>query len=59
MLQVWLFVRWQKRPTLEAAAPRPPTAEADATGGGPLNRLRRRREKRVSAYGRPVTTEAT
>jgi len=57
-LQVWLFVRWQKRPTLEAAAAATED-EADATGGGPLHRLRRRREKRVSAYGRPVTTEAT
>jgi hypothetical protein len=53
-LQVWLFVRWQKRPAYE------PDTEAAATdvesGGGPLSRLRRRREKRTSAYGRPVTT---
>ena len=29
---------------------------ASRNRGGPLSRLRRRREKRVSAYGRPVTT---
>jgi hypothetical protein len=58
-LQVWLFVRWQKRPAHDAVAAEPSETEGDATGGGPLNRLRRRREKRVSAYGRPVTTEAT
>jgi len=60
VLQVWLFVRWQKRPTIEQAAAK--AAESDGgeePGGGPLARLRRRREKRVSAYGRPVTTEAT
>jgi hypothetical protein len=55
VLQVWLTVRWQKRPALE------PAAEGEATDGepveaGPLARLLRRREKRVSAYGRPVTT---
>ena len=54
VLQVWLTVRWQKRPVLE------PAAESEAVeaepGGGPMARLLRRREKRVSAYGRPVTT---
>jgi hypothetical protein len=53
VLQVWLTVRWQKRPALE------PAAEGEATEPvepGPLARLLRRREKRVSAYGRPVTT---
>jgi len=54
VLQVWLFSRWQKRPVLE------PVADAETTeaepSGGPLARLLRRREKRVSAYGRPVTT---
>ena len=55
VLQVWLFVRWQKRPALE------PAAEGEASDAGPtevrpLARLLRRREKRVSAYGRPVTT---
>jgi hypothetical protein len=61
VLQVWLFIRWQKRPTIEAAAAKAAESEGEgaATGGGPLARLRRRREKRVSAYGRPVTTEAT
>jgi hypothetical protein len=59
VLQVWLFVRWQKRPTIEAAAAKAAESDGEETGGGPLARLRRRREKRVSAYGRPVTTEAT
>ena len=57
VLQVWLFVRWQKRPAHDAAA----AAAADdteASSGGPLARLRRRRDKRTSAYGRPVTTTA-
>ena len=59
VLQVWLFVLWQKRPALELAAVSDDT-DTEATGedsrGGPLARLLRRREKRVSAYGRPVTT---
>ena len=54
VLQVKMFSLWQKRPVLDAdgevAAP-----EAEP-GGGPFSRLLRRREKRVSAYGRPVTT---
>jgi hypothetical protein len=54
VLQVWLFVRWQKRPVLEPAA-EGETAETESSAG-PLARLLRRREKRVSAYGRPVTT---
>jgi hypothetical protein len=57
VLQVWLFVKWQKRPALEAAdASETTETEAGPTGSGPLARLLRRREKRVSAYGRPVTT---
>ena len=56
VLQVWLFVRWQKRPALEPAADGETGATDSASGGGPLARLMRRREKRVSAYGRPVTT---
>ena len=55
VLQVWLIVRWQKRPALEPGA-ESEAAEAESTGGGPMARLLRRREKRVSAYGRPVTT---
>ena len=55
VLQVWLFVRWQKRPALEADHAE--TSEGEPrTSGGPLSRLLRRREKRTSAYGRPVTT---
>jgi hypothetical protein len=55
VLQVWLVVKWQKRPALEPAAAGEP-ADAESTEGGPLARLLRRRAKRVSAYGRPVTT---
>jgi hypothetical protein len=54
-LQVWLFVRWQKRPAYEPAS-EAVAADDESAPGGPLSRLRRRREKRVSAYGRPVTT---
>jgi hypothetical protein len=54
-LQVWLFVRWQKRPAYEPDA-EAVAADDESAPGGPLSRLRRRREKRVSAYGRPVTT---
>ena len=57
VLQVWMFSRWQKRPVLEAAESE--TVEPEPTRGGPLARLLRRREKRVSAYGRPVTTSET
>ena len=60
VLQVWLFARWQKRPVLETATAGETaddqTAGTDSGRGGPLARLLRRREKRVSAYGRPVTT---
>jgi len=55
VLQVLMFSRWQKRPVLEADG-ESETAETAASGGGPLTRLLRRRDKRVSAYGRPVTT---
>jgi hypothetical protein len=54
VLQVWLIARWQKRPVLEPAADA--ETEETQTSAGPLARLLRRREKRVSAYGRPVTT---
>jgi hypothetical protein len=56
VLQVWLFVRWQKRPVAEAAPAEPEAVEEQPTGGSPFERLRRRRASRVSAYGRPVTT---
>jgi hypothetical protein len=55
VLQVWLFVRWQKRPAFDAAV-EAAVSDSGSEAGGPLSRLRRRREKRVSAYGRPVTT---
>src|SRR4029079_16546422 len=48
VLQVWLIVKWQKRPVLEPGA-EGEAAEAESTFGGPLARLTRRREKRVSA----------
>ena len=54
-LQIYMFSRWQKRPVLEPSA-ETETSEAPSESGGPLSRLLRRREKRVSAYGRPVTT---
>ena len=52
-LQVWLFVRWQKRPRSE------PDAETVHRGAGGRRRSAHAcagAEKRVSAYGRPVTT---
>jgi hypothetical protein len=53
-IQLIMFARWQKRPVAE---PDDGAAATEASeGGGPLSRLLRRREKRVSAYGRPVTT---
>ena len=55
VIQVWLFVRWQKRPAHDAEQAAA-TESGGAESGGPLSRLLRRREKRVSAYGRPVTT---
>ena len=54
-LQIVMFSKWQKRPALEPDA-EGETAASEPTRGGPLSRLLRRREKRVSAYGRPVTT---
>jgi hypothetical protein len=55
VIQVRMFSAWQKRPVLDADGETTP-AETESSGGGPLSRLLRRREKRVSAYGRPVTT---
>jgi hypothetical protein len=54
-LQIIMFARWQKRPVAEPVS-EDETATTESEGGGPLSRLLRRREKRVSAYGRPVTT---
>jgi len=54
-LAVTLFVMWQKRKVAEPATEHE-AAPAEPTGGGPLRRLRARRESRTSAYGRPVTT---
>jgi hypothetical protein len=55
-LNIYLFSAWQKRKVaapaseVEGEAPSEPT-----TGGGAFSRLRRK-DKRTSAYGRPVTT---
>jgi hypothetical protein len=54
VLNVYLFTAWQKRKVVEPAAEGEETTAT--TGGGPLARLRARRQERVSAYGRPVTT---
>ena len=56
VINVWLFVIWQKRKVAEPVtavegAPTEPTS-----GGSPLARMRARREARTSAFGRPVTT---
>src|SRR2546421_6304309 len=54
VLNVYLFAAWQKRKAAEPVA----VAEGEPipeSRGGPLARLRARREERVSAYGRPVT----
>ena len=56
VLNVWLFTAWQKR---KAAEPEAEGAESTSAPRGPLARLRARREERVSAYGRPVTTTET
>jgi hypothetical protein len=55
-LQVVMFAKWQKRPAFEPDAEGESETVAPERGGGPLSRLLRRREKRMSAYGRPVTT---
>jgi Heparan-alpha-glucosaminide N-acetyltransferase, catalytic len=54
VLNVYLFAAWQKRKVAEPATEGEETAPEPR--GGPLARLRARREERVSAYGRPVTT---
>ncbi len=56
VLNVTLFVMWQKRKVAEPATDAADDDGAASATGGPLSRLRRR----TSAYGRPVTTsEAT
>jgi hypothetical protein len=55
-LNIYFFSAWQKRKVAEPAT-ESETTEAEATpitGGGMFSRFRR--EKRTSAYGRPVTT---
>jgi hypothetical protein len=54
VVNVAMFAMWQKR---KAAEPATEGAEMPMQpSGSPLARLRARREKRVSAFGRPVTT---
>jgi hypothetical protein len=55
VINVALFVMWQKREVPEVAAEEELTEDGEPKLS-PLGRLRARREKRVSAYGRPVTT---
>jgi hypothetical protein len=55
-LNVYLFSAWQKRKVREPVTTEGEQGEVTAEPGGPFARLRSRREKRVSAYGRPVTT---
>jgi hypothetical protein len=55
-LNIYLFAAWQKRKVAEPALESAETESTSEAGGGPLARLRARRERRTSAYGRPVTT---
>ena len=54
VLNVLLFVAWQKRKVAEPATEGEEAEATPITGGGMFSRLRR--DKRTSAYGRPVTT---
>jgi hypothetical protein len=56
VLNVYFFAAWQKRKVAEPAV-EGEEGEAAAPSGGPFARFRR--EKRTSAYGRPVTTSET
>jgi hypothetical protein len=56
VLNVYFFAAWQKRKVAEPAV-ESEESEAVAPSGGPFSRFRR--EKRTSAYGRPVTTSET
>jgi hypothetical protein len=53
-LNIFFFAAWQKRKVAEPATEGEDATVTPITGGGPFSRLRR--EKRTSAYGRPVTT---
>jgi len=55
VLNVALFIAWQKRKVAEPATTEEEAEPTPITGGGMFSRLRRR-DKRTSAYGRPVTT---
>jgi len=55
-LNIYFFAAWQKRKVAEpaSASETSETETTPITGGGMFSRFRR--EKRTSAYGRPVTT---
>ena len=55
VINVYLFAAWQKRKVVEPVSAQEGEAAPTEASGGPFARFRRR-EKRVSAYGRPVTT---
>jgi len=57
VINVALFVMWQKREIPDVAAEEELTEDGEPKLS-PIGRLRARREKRVSAYGRPVTTSS-
>jgi hypothetical protein len=59
VINVALFVAWQKRKVVEPAAEAAESPPEAPSKSGPLARLRARRAERVSAYGRPVTTSDT
>jgi hypothetical protein len=59
VINVALFVAWQKRKVVEPAAEEAEATPEAESKSGPLARLRARRAERVSAYGRPVTTSDT
>jgi hypothetical protein len=50
-MNIWLFARWQKRPIAQPAA----EGEGEASEVEPSGSWLRRRLRRTSAYGRPVT----
>jgi hypothetical protein len=54
-VNIYLFAAWQKRKVVEPVAAAE-GGEVQEPTAGILGRLRARREARVSAYGRPVTT---
>ncbi|MFM7225541.1 MAG: hypothetical protein ACKOBG_09140 [Actinomycetota bacterium] len=56
VINIAMFAAWQKRKTAAEAQAAAESGDEGTEGGGPLARLRARRARRTSAYGRPVTT---